>query len=162
MSSFHTLLRANIIPLPSVELLHQHFHLINFHFLDFLSFFVSCSFSISLSLNPSFHALIPLSCIFLQIYSFHPSRSTCIPRFTIPFTLTSLRHIQFTISNSPNLLHICLHLDHHLDWHPISIRHALPISDTILSSNTTLNIYFTIVFASLSSKILHSVSPQIN
>ena len=37
-----------------------------------------------------------------------------------------------------------MHLDHHLDLHPISIKHALLISDTILSSNITLNIHFTI------------------
>ena len=57
---------------------------------------------------------------------------------------------------------MCLHLDHHLDLHPMSIKHALPISDTIFSSNTTLNIHFTIAFAFLSSKILHPVSPLIS
>ena len=36
--SFHFLLRANILFLPSVVLLHQHLHLQNLHFLDFLSF----------------------------------------------------------------------------------------------------------------------------
>ena len=123
-----------------------------------LSFIRTYSFSLSVS----FHALLQLFCILSQIYFFHPSCSTLIPRFTIPFTLTSLRQIRCTYSNSPDLLHICLHLDHHLDLHPISIRHALPISDTIFSSNTTLNIHFTIAIASLSSKVLHPVSPLIN
>ena len=35
MSSFHSLLRENILPSPSVVLLHQHFHLQNFHFWAF-------------------------------------------------------------------------------------------------------------------------------
>ena len=120
-----------------------------------LSFIRTYSFSRSVSLIPYFHALLPLSCILSQIYFFHHSRSTFIPRFTIPFTLTSLRQIRFTNSNIPDLLYICLHLDHHLDLHHISIRHALPISDTKFSSNTTLNI----AFASLSSKVRHPVSP---
>ena len=38
MSSFHSVLRASILPLPSALLLHQHFHLQNFNFLDFLSY----------------------------------------------------------------------------------------------------------------------------
>ena len=73
-----------------------------------------------------------------------------------------LFHHKFTNSNSPNLLHMCLHLDYHLDLHPISMKHALPISDSKFPSNTTLNIHFTIAFASLSSKLLHHVSPMIS
>ena len=85
------------------------------------------------------------------------SLSTSIPRFTTPFTLTSLEQIRFSNSNSPNLQHMCVHLNHHLDFHHISIKHTLPISDTKLSSNTTLNIYFTKDFSSLSSKLLNPV-----
>ena len=48
-----------------------------------LSFIRTYSFSLSVSLKPSFHALLPLSCILSQIYFFHPSRSTFIHRFTI-------------------------------------------------------------------------------
>ena len=44
---------------------------------------------------------------------------------------------------------MCLHRDHHLDLRPKSIKHALPISDTRFSSNTTFNIHFTISFACL-------------
>ena len=81
------------------------------------------------------------------------------PMFTIPFTLSSLSQIRFTYSIIPNLLNICLHhRDHHIDLHPVSIKHSLPISDTKFSSNTTLNIYFTISFVCLSSKVLHPVS----
>ena len=87
---------------------------------------------------------------------------TFIPNFTIPFKLTSLNQIRFTDSKSPDLLHICLHHDHHLDLHLSSIKHALPISDTRFSSKTTFNIHFTIDFASLSSKVLHPVSPLIS
>ena len=49
-----------------------------------------------------------VSCILSQIYFFHPSHSTFIPRFTIPFTLTSLRQIRFTnsISLTPILMKI--------------------------------------------------------
>ena len=112
-----------------------------------LYFIRTYSFSLYVSLKPSFHALLPHSCILSQIYFFHPSPSTLIPRFTIPFTLTSLKQIRFTNSINPNLLHMCLHLDHHLDVHPISIKHALQISDTKFSSNTTLNIHFTIAFS---------------
>ena len=153
MSSFHSLLRASVL------LLHQHFHLQNFLGLSFIRTY---SFSLSLSLKPSFHALLPHSCILTQIYFFHPSPSTFILRFTISITLTFLKQIRFTNSNSPNLLHMCLHLDHRLDLHHISIKHALPTSDTIFSSNTTLNIHFTIALASLSSKVLHHVSPLIS
>ena len=47
----------------------------NFHLLDF-SFIRTYSFSLSVSLKPSFHALLPRSCILSQIYFFHPSPST--------------------------------------------------------------------------------------
>ena len=125
-----------------------------------LSFIRTYSFSLSVSLKPSFHALLPLSCILSQIYFFHPSRSTFIPRFTIPLTLTSLRQIRFTNSNNPNLLHIYLHLDHHLELHPILIRNALPISDTIFSSNTTLNIHHCLCFSLFKSTPLCFPSNQ--
>ena len=64
----------------------------------------------------------------------------------------------FTKSIIPNILHMCLHRDHHLDLHHMPIKHPLPISDTRLSLNTTL-IDFTIYFASLYSKVPHHVSP---
>ena len=54
----------------------------------------------------------------------------------------------------------CLHLAHHLDLHPVSIKHAL--EDIKLSSNTTLNIHSTITSASLSLKVLQPVSPLIS
>ena len=57
---------------------------------------------------------------------------------------------------------MCLHLAHHLDLHPNSIKHALPISDINFSLNTTFNLHFTIAFVSLSSKVLHPVSPLIS
>ena len=126
------------------------------------SFICTYSFSLSVSLNPFFHTCLPTSLILLQICFFQNSKFTFIPNFTIPFKLTSLNQIRFTNSKSPNLLHICLHRDHHLDLHPNSIKHALPISDTRFSSNTTFNIHFTIDFSSLSSKVLHPVSPLIS
>ena len=60
---------------------------------------------------------------------------------------------------SSNLSIICLHLAHHLNLHPVSIKQPLPISDIKLSSNTTRYINSTITFTSLSSKILNPVSP---
>ena len=75
------------------------------------------------------------------------------------FTLTSLNNIRLTNSVSPNLVHICLYLAHYLDLHHVSIKHAIPISDIKLSSNTTRNIHSTITFASHSSKVLQPVSP---
>ena len=62
----------------------------------------------------------------------------------------------------PNLVNIFLHLARHLDLHPVSIKHALPISAIKLSSNTTRNIHSTITFASLSSKVLQPASPLIS
>ena len=53
---------------------------------------------------------------------------------------------------------MCLHLSHHQDLHPVSIKYVLPISDIKLSSNTTRNIHSTITFSSLSSKVLQPVS----
>ena len=95
------------------------------------------------------------------MHFFYTTSLTFILRFTIPFTLASLSQRRFTNSINPNLLHICLHRAHHLDLHPISTKHALPNSDIRFSSNTTLNIHFTIAFASRSSKVLHPVSPLI-
>ena len=57
MSSFHSLSRENILPLPSVILLHQHFHLQNFHFLVFLSFVYTLSPFLCLSML-SYHTLV--------------------------------------------------------------------------------------------------------
>ena len=48
---------------------------------------------------------------------FQNSPFTFIPSFTIPFKLNSLNQIRFTSSISPNLLHMCLHRDHHLHLH---------------------------------------------
>ena len=117
-----------------------------FHLLLFLghSFICTYSFSLSVSLKPFFHTCLPTSLILLQMCFFQNSPFTFTPNLTILFKLTSLNQIRFTNSKSPNLLHICLHRDHHLDLHPNSIKHALPISDTRFSSNTTLNIHFTI------------------
>ena len=106
--------------------------------------------------------LLPTSCILSQMRFFHTSSSTFILRFTISFTLASLSQIGFTKSINPNLLHICLHHAHQLELHLISTNHALPISDIRCSSNTTLTIHFTIAFPSLSSKVLHPVSPLIS
>ena len=78
---------------------------------------------------------MPTSLILLQMCFFQNSPFTFIPNFTIPFKLTYLNQIKFTNSKSPNLLHVCLHRDHHLDLHPHSIKHALPISDTRFSSS---------------------------
>ena len=126
------------------------------------SFICTYSFSLCVSLKPFFHTCLPTSLILLQMCFFQNSPLTFIPNFTIPFKLTSLNQIRLTNSKSPNLLQICLHRDYHLDLHPNSIKHALPISDTRFSSNTTFNIHFTNAFASLSSKALHPVSPLIS
>ena len=102
MSSFHSLLHANILPstisltlaptLPSEKTL--------------IYFIRTYSSSLAVLLKPSVNAFIPYYCIVSHIYFFHPSPSTFIPRFTIPFTLTSLKQIRFTDTNSPNLLHV--------------------------------------------------------
>ena len=128
----------------------------------YLSIICTYTLSLSVSSNPLFHTCLPTSLILLQMCFFQYFPFTFIPNFTIPFKLTSLNQIRFTNSKSPNLLHICLHRDQHIDLHPNSIKHALPISDTRFSSNTTFNIHFTIDFASLSSKVLHPVSPLIS
>ena len=76
--------------------------------------------------------------------------SPLIPSLSTPFTLTSPKQIRFTSSFKPNLLHICLHLAHHPDLHPISKRHALPRSAIRFSLNTIRSNQLTIAFASLS------------
>ena len=88
-------------------------------------FISTYSFSLSVSFNPFFHDCLPTYCILSQMYFFHTFLSIFIPRLTIPFTLTSLNNIRLTNAISPNLVHICLHLAHHLDLHPVSIKHAL-------------------------------------
>ena len=108
------------------------------------------------------HGSLPTSLILSQMRFFHTSFSTFLPSFTIPFTLASLSQIRSTNSINPKLLHICLNRAHHLDLHHILTKHAIPISNIRLSSNTTLNIYFTIAFASLSSKVLPPVFPLIS
>ena len=132
----------------------------NFSFLGHY-FICTYSFFLYVSLKPFFHTCLPTSRIQLQMCFFQNFPFTFIPNFTIPFKLTSLNQIRFTNTKRPNLLHVCLHRDHHLELHPNSIKHALPISDTRFSSNTTFNIHFTITFTSLSlsSKVLHPVSP---
>ena len=132
--------------------------------LSFLGHSLNCTypFSLSVSLNPFFHTYLPTSLMLLQMCFFQNSPFTFVPNFTIPFKLTSLNQIGFTNSKSPNLLHICLHRDHHLDLHSNSIKHALPISDTRFFSNTTFNIHLIIDFTSLSSKVLHHASPLIS
>ena len=110
MSSYHSLS-------PSVSLLPPSFHLQNFHFLDIFSFV----HTLSVSLNQFFHTCFPTSLILLQMCFFQNSPFTFIPNFAIPFKHTSLNQIRFTNSKSPNLLHICLHRDHHLDLHPVLI-----------------------------------------
>ena len=104
------------------------------------SFVYTYSVSLSVSLKPFFHTCLPTSHILLQMCFLQNSPFTLIPNFTIPYKLNSLNQIRFTNSKSPNLLHMCLHHDHHLDLHPNSIKQALPISDTRFSSNTTFNI----------------------
>ena len=72
--------------------------------------------------------LFPPPRILSHMHFFHTSSSTFVIMFTIPFTLASFSQVRFTNSINPNLLHICLHCAHHLDLHPISAKHALPIS----------------------------------
>ena len=79
------------------------------------SFICTYSFTLSVSINPFSHTCLPNSLIRLQMCFFQNSPFTFIPNFAIPFKLTSLNQIRFTNSKSPNLLHICLHRDHHLD-----------------------------------------------
>ena len=81
-----------------------------------------------------------------------------IPSIGIPSLLICLSHSKFTSSHRPNLSQTCLHLVHHLDLYPTSIRHALPISDTRLSSYTILISQSTIHFTYLSTE-LHPESP---
>ena len=124
---------------------------LSFHFFHFYILFQP--FCISKAI---FHTYLPTSLLVLQLC--FVQNSPFIPNFTIPYELTSLNQRMFTISRSPHLIHMCLDRDHHLDLHHNSIKHALPISDTRFSSKTTLNIHFSIAFASLSSKVLHPVS----
>ena len=57
---------------------------------------------------------------------------------------------------------MCLIRHHHLDLAPISIKHALPISDILFSSNTKRTAQSLIVLASLSSNVLQPVLPLIS
>ena len=81
MLSFHSLLRANIFSLPSVLLLHQHFHLQNFHFFDFVSFVHTLSPFMChrnhLSML-SYHALV-LSHIYTSSILLHQHSSIDLP-----------------------------------------------------------------------------------
>ena len=69
------------------------------------------------------------------------------------------------ISGLPNPLshvyYMCLHRAHHLEFHSISNKHALPRSDIRCTPNTTLSNQLNIALASISSKKLHPVSPLI-
>ena len=47
------------------------------------------------------------------------------------------------------VLHMCLHLAHHLELHPISNKHTLPGSDTRCSPNATISNQLIMAFASL-------------
>ena len=105
MSSFPSPLRANIIPLPSVLLLHQHIHLQNFNLFDiFYSYILFLPFCVIESIFP------------------------CSPT-TLLYSLTDIPLPSVSI----NMLHMCLHLEHHIDLHPISIQHAQQIYDTKFS-----------------------------
>ena len=75
--------------------------------------------------------------------------------------ILNFNHYSPSYSISPNSVHICLHLAHHLDLHAVLIKHALGISDIKLYSNTFRNIHSIITFASLSSNVLQPVSPMI-
>ena len=118
--------------------------------LSFLGLSFICAYSLSLSVSLKPNSMLSY-CILSQIYFFHHSPSTFIPRFNIPFTLTFSTPIAQTCYICACILTtilICI----------ISQSNMLYQSLTPNSLQTPLNIHFTIAFASLSSKLLHPVS----
>ena len=120
-----------------------------------------CTYCCSLSFMPKpfLHCLLPYSWILATTVFFHTFLSYFIPSNAIPSLLIFLSHIKFTSSHIPNLSQTRLHLAHHLDLYPTSIRYALPISDTRLSSYTILSSQSTIHFTFLSTNEFHPDSP---
>ena len=89
MPSFHSLSREKILPLPSVLLLHQHFHLQKFHLLDFLSFVHTlspyCVIKPIFTCSPS-----------TLLYSLHPSHQQS----------SYVYHSLHTIFSQPNKIYL--------------------------------------------------------
>ena len=81
MSSFHSLSWANILPLPPVLLLHQHFHLQNINLLDFISLYI---------------LFLPL-CVIETIFLCSPT--------TLLYSLTDIRIPSFPIKSQSNMLY---------------------------------------------------------
>ena len=104
-------------------------------------------------------SLFSISCTLIQhimLFCFD------LPTHTTLIIILPCRNIRSTNSLAKTYyIYACI-LPHNVELHPVSIKHILPISDIRLSSNTTRNIYSTVPFASLSSKVLQPVFPLIS
>ena len=72
-------------------------------------------------MKPLPHHLLLCSWILSTKVFFHTFLSCYIPRIAIPSLIIFRSHCKFTSSHRPNFSHT-LHLAHHLDLYPISIR----------------------------------------